>query len=76
MVNMVEVGCSFRRMIELLCTSIVIYYNIKKYMPGNETIGGSKKIEEQISDFLIKIEEEEVYLLKCQNYDDGSMKSG
>ena len=42
------------------------------YLTENETPDGSKEIKEQISDFLIKIEEE-VYLLECQSYDDGSM---
>ncbi len=42
------------------------------YLTENETTNGSKEIEEQISDFLIKIEGE-VYLLECQSYDDGSM---
>jgi hypothetical protein len=42
------------------------------YLTENETADGSKDIEEQISDFLIKIESE-IYLLECQSYDDGSM---
>ena len=42
------------------------------YLTENETPDGSKEIEEQVSDFLIKIEGE-VYLLECQSYDDGSM---
>ena len=42
------------------------------YLTENETADGSKEIEEQISDFLIKIGSE-VYLLECQSYDDGSM---
>lgn len=42
------------------------------YLTENETEDGSKDIEEQISDFLIKIGGE-VYLLECQSYDDGSM---
>ena len=42
------------------------------YLTENETADGSKEIEEQISDFLIKIENE-IYLLECQSYDDGSM---
>ena len=42
------------------------------YLTESETIDGSKEIEEQISDFLIKIGSE-VYLLECQSYDDGSM---
>ena len=42
------------------------------YLTENETPDGSKEIEKQVSDFLIKIEGE-VYLLECQSYDDGSM---
>ena len=42
------------------------------YLTENETADGSTEIEEQISDFLIKIRDE-VYLLECQSYDDGSM---
>ena len=42
------------------------------YLTENETADGSKEIEEQVSDFLIKIRDE-VYLLECQSYDDGSM---
>lgn len=42
------------------------------YLTESETADGSKKIEEQISDFLIKIEDE-IYLLECQSYDDGSI---
>ena len=42
------------------------------YLTESETTDGSKDIEEQISDFVIKIEKE-VYLLECQSYDDGSM---
>lgn len=42
------------------------------YLTEGETADGSKEIEEQISDFLIKIGSE-VYLLECQSYDDGSM---
>ena len=42
------------------------------YLTENETADGSKEIEEQISDFLIKIRDE-VYLIECQSYDDGSM---
>lgn len=42
------------------------------YLTESETADGSKNIEEQISDFLIRIEGE-VYLLECQSYDDGSM---
>lgn len=42
------------------------------YLTESETVDGSKEIEEQISDFLIKVGSE-VYLLECQSYDDGSM---
>ena len=42
------------------------------YLTESETIDGSKDIKEQISDFVIKIENE-IYLLECQSYDDGSM---
>ena len=42
------------------------------YLTESETADRSKEIEEQISDFLIKIGSE-VYLLECQSYDDGSM---
>lgn len=42
------------------------------YLTENETSDGSKEIQEQISDFLIKIGSE-VYLLECQSYDDDSM---
>ena len=42
------------------------------YLTENETADGSKEIEEQISDFQIRIGSE-VYLLECQSYDDGSM---
>ena len=42
------------------------------YLTESETADGSKEIEEQISDFLIKIGSE-VYVLECQSYDDGSM---
>ena len=42
------------------------------YLTESETSNGGKEIEEQISDFLIRIEDE-VYLLECQSYDDGSM---
>ncbi len=42
------------------------------YLTEQETADGSKEIEEQISDFLIRIESE-LYLLECQSYDDGSM---
>jgi hypothetical protein len=42
------------------------------YLTENETADGRKEIEEQVSDFLIKIGKE-IYLLECQSYDDGSM---
>ncbi len=42
------------------------------YLTESETADGSREIEEQISDFLMKIGNE-VYLLECQTYDDGSM---
>ena len=42
------------------------------YLTEAETADGSKNIEEQISDFLLRIENE-IYLLECQSYDDGSM---
>jgi hypothetical protein len=42
------------------------------YLTESETSDGSKEIEEQISDFVIKIGNE-IYLLECQSYDDGSM---
>ncbi len=42
------------------------------YLTENITADGSKKIEEQISDFLMKIGNE-VYLLESQSYDDNSM---
>jgi len=42
------------------------------YLTESETTDGSKEIEEQISDFVIKIENE-IYLLECQSYHDGSM---
>lgn len=42
------------------------------YLTENETVDGSKEIEEQVSDFLIRIGSE-IYLLECQSYDDGSM---
>jgi hypothetical protein len=42
------------------------------YLAESETADGSKDIEEQISDFVIKIENE-IYLLESQSYDDGSM---
>ncbi len=42
------------------------------FLTENETGDGSKEIQEQISDFLIRIGGE-IYLLECQSYDDGSM---
>jgi hypothetical protein len=42
------------------------------YLTETETADGSKDIEEQISDFVLKIGNE-IYLLECQSYDDGSM---
>ena len=42
------------------------------YLTEKETEDGSKEIEEQISDFLLKIGKE-VYLIECQSYDDNSM---
>lgn len=42
------------------------------YLTEGETPDGRKEIAEKISDFLIKIENE-IYLLECQSYDDGSM---
>lgn len=42
------------------------------YLTESETTDGSKDIKEQVSDFLIKIEDG-IYLLECQSYDDGSM---
>lgn len=42
------------------------------YLTEKETEDGSKDIEGQISDFLIKVGSD-VYLLECQSYDDGSM---
>lgn len=42
------------------------------YLAQNEAADGRRIIEEQISDFLIKIGRE-IYLLECQSYDDGSM---
>lgn len=42
------------------------------YLTESETADGSRDIQEQISDFVIKIGDE-VYLLECQSYDDGSM---
>lgn len=42
------------------------------YLTESDTADGSVEIEEQISDFVIKLENE-IYLLECQSYDDGSM---
>lgn len=42
------------------------------YLTESEAEDGGREIEEQISDFLIRIGSE-VYLLECQSYDDGSM---
>ena len=42
------------------------------YLTEEETRDGSKNIEEQIADFVMKIENE-LYLLECQSYDDDSM---
>jgi hypothetical protein len=42
------------------------------YLTERETADGRKDIEEEISDFIIKIENR-IYLLECQSYDDGSM---
>lgn len=42
------------------------------YLTENETADGSKEIEEQISDFLLRIGNE-TYLLECQSYNDDSM---
>lgn len=42
------------------------------YRTENETADGSKEIEEQVSDFLIRAGSE-IYLLECQSYDDSSM---
>jgi hypothetical protein len=42
------------------------------YLTESETTDGSKKLEERISDFVIKLENE-IYLIECQSYDDGSM---
>lgn len=42
------------------------------YLTENETADGGKEIEEQVSDFLIKIKDE-IYLLESQSYDDDSM---
>ncbi len=42
------------------------------FLTENETVDGSRKVEEQVSDFLIRIGNG-VYLLECQSYDDNSM---
>ncbi len=42
------------------------------YLTESESPDGNREIEEQISDFLMKIGSEN-YLLECQSYDDGSM---
>ena len=42
------------------------------YLTESETVDGCGKIEEKISDFLMKIGDE-IYLLESQSYDDGSM---
>ena len=42
------------------------------YLTGSWNAKGSQEIEEKISDFLIKIENQ-VYLVECQSYDDDSM---
>ena len=52
--------------------TVVEVLSSEGYLTESETVDGSKEIEEQISDFLIKIESE-MYLLECQSYDDGSM---
>lgn len=44
----------------------------ERYLTKSETIDVSKEIEEQVSNFLIKIGNE-VYLLEYQSYDDGSI---
>ena len=45
------------------------------YLTESETADGSKEIEEQISDFLIRIGSE-IYLLECQSYNDVLWQSG
>lgn len=45
------------------------------YLTESETADGSSEIEEQISDFLMKIGSE-VYLLECQSYDTAPWLSG
>jgi hypothetical protein len=42
------------------------------YLTENETTDGSKDIEKKDNDFLIKIGDD-IYLLECQSFDDGSM---
>lgn len=42
------------------------------YLTEVETQDGGKEIAEKVSDFLIRIENE-VYLLECQSFNDGSM---
>jgi hypothetical protein len=42
------------------------------YLTEEGTADGSKKPRERISDFVIRIGDE-IYLLECQSYDDGSM---
>ena len=42
------------------------------YLTEGETPDWNREIEEQISDFVMKIGNE-VYVLECQSYDDGSM---
>ena len=42
------------------------------YLTGSGNAKGSQEIEEKISDFLIKIENQ-VYLVECHSYDDDSM---
>lgn len=46
--------------------------SLEGYLMENETADGSKEIEEQVSNFLIRIGSK-IFLLECQNYDDGSM---
>lgn len=54
-----------------LDTEVVILPS-EGYLTEGETADGSKEIEEQVSDFLLKIGGE-VYLLECQSYNDDSM---
>jgi hypothetical protein len=42
------------------------------YLTENETANGSKDIEKKDNDFLIRIGDD-IYLLECQSFDDGSM---